>query len=179
MHAQTILDFWFKDIDQKQWWAKDNAFDALIKQRFGGVHEQATRGELFNWRKSAEGRLAEIIILDQFSRNIFRDLPRAFAYDGIALVLAQEATFNGADKAIPTDWRSFMYMPFMHSESLAIHEQAVKLFDQPGLEYNFEFELKHKIIIEKFGRYPHRNQILNRQSTPEELEFLRQPGSSF
>ncbi|MET0356495.1 MAG: DUF924 family protein [Cellvibrio sp.] len=179
MHAQVILDFWFKEISQKQWWEKDKVFDQLIKQRFSAVHEQATRGELFSWRATAEGRLAEIIVLDQFSRNMFRDSFLAFAYDGLALVLAQEAIFNGADKSLPIDWRSFMYMPFMHSESLVIHERAVKLFDQPGLEYNLEFELKHKIIIEKFGRYPHRNEILHRSSTPEELEFLRQPGSSF
>lgn len=179
MQPQTILDFWFKEVDPKQWWAKDTAFDQLIKQRFSKVYEQATRGELFGWRTSAEGRLAEIIVLDQFSRNMFRDSPESFAQDTLALVLAQEAISSGADKLIPIEQRSFLYMPFMHSESLIIHEQAVKLFGQPGLEYNLDFELKHKVIIEKFGRYPHRNEILKRSSTEAELEFLRQPDSSF
>jgi uncharacterized protein (DUF924 family) len=179
MHYQTILDFWFKEIGPQQWWAKDSAFDQLITQRFAGVYAKAARGELFDWRVTVEGRLAEIIVLDQFSRNMFRDLPASFAQDALALVLAQEAIFNQADKAIPIEWRSFMYMPFMHSESLIIHEQAVKLFDQKGMEYNLDFELKHKVIIEKFGRFPHRNKILNRVSTAEELEFLQQPNSSF
>lgn len=179
MHYQTILDFWFKEISPQKWWGKDIAFDQLIRQRFTDIHHQAARGELFNWRVTAEGRLAEIIILDQFSRNMFRDSYLAFAQDNLALVLAQEAIFKGADTLIPVEWRSFMYMPFMHSESLVIHEQAVKIFDQPGLEYNLEFELKHKVIIEKFGRYPHRNEILKRESTKEEREFLLQADSSF
>lgn len=179
MNQQAILDFWFKEINSQKWWAKDAAFDQLIRQRFSDIHQQATRGELFSWRVTAEGRLAEIIILDQFSRNMFRDSERAFAQDSLALVLAQEAIFNDADKVIPLEWRSFMYMPFMHSESLTIHEQAVKIFNQPGLEYNLEFELKHKVIIEKFGRYPHRNELLGRESSAEEREFLLQAHSSF
>lgn len=179
MHQQTILDFWFKEISPQKWWAKDAAFDQLIRQRFSDIHQQATRGELFGWRVTAEGRLAEIIILDQFSRNMFRDSARAFAQDSVALILAQEAIFNDSDKVIPLEWRSFMYMPFMHSESLTIHEQAVKIFNQPGFEYNLEFELKHKVIIEKFGRYPHRNELLGRESSAEEREFLLQADSSF
>lgn len=179
MNYQTVLDFWFKEISPQQWWVKDSAFDQLIRQRFLDIHTKASCGELFSWRVTAEGRLAEIIILDQFSRNMFRDSPNSFAQDTLALVLAQEAIFNGADKVIPAEWRSFMYMPYMHSESLVIHEQAVKLFDQKGMEYNLDFELKHKVIIEKFGRFPHRNKILNRISTAEELEFLKQPDSSF
>ena len=179
MQYQTIIDFWFTDISPNLWWEKDAGFDELIRQRFALVHAQAVQGELFSWRTTAEGRLAEIIVLDQFSRNIFRDSAQAFAYDALALVLAQEAVANDADKIIPIAWRSFMYMPFMHSESLLIHEKAVELFDQQGMEYNLDFELKHKVIIEKFGRYPHRNAILNRQSTPQEVEFLQQPNSSF
>ena len=179
MHYQTVLDFWFKEISPQQWWVKDEDLDQLIKTRFSDMHPKAALGELFSWRDSSEGRLAEIIVLDQFSRNMFRDLPESFAQDSLALVLAQEAIFNNADKTLPTEWRSFMYLPFMHSESLIIHNEAVRLFDQKGMEYNLDFERKHKVIIEKFGRYPHRNNILRRESTPEELQFLKQPGSSF
>ena len=179
MQYQPVLDFWFKEISPQQWWVKDEDLDQLIKTRFSDVHRKAALGELFSWRDSSEGRLAEIIVLDQFSRNMFRDLPESFAQDSLALVLAQEAIFNNADKTLPTEWRSFMYLPFMHSESLIVHNEAVRLFDQKGMEYNLDFERKHKVIIEKFGRYPHRNHILKRESTPEEREFLKQPGSSF
>lgn len=179
MDYQSVLQFWFEEIEPKKWWVKDPAFDQLLRERFGKLHAQAARGELFAWRKTAEGRLAEIIVLDQFSRNIFRDTPAAFAQDVLALVLAQEAVVAGADKSLPEKQCSFLYMPFMHSESLAIHDVAVKLFSKPGLEGNLDFEMKHKVIIEKFGRYPHRNEILGRASTAEELEFLKQPNSGF
>jgi uncharacterized protein (DUF924 family) len=124
-------------------------------------------------------RLAEIIVLDQFSRNMYRDTPQSFAYDVIALVLAQEAVAQGAHRELALPKRSFVLMPYMHSESLLVHEQAMQLFDQPGLEDDLDFERRHKSIIERFGRYPHRNAILGRTSTAEELEFLKQPGSSF
>ncbi|WP_163833882.1 DUF924 family protein [Spartinivicinus ruber] len=176
---QDILEFWFNEITPQQWWIKDADFDQLIKDRFSPVHQQAANGELFSWRNQAEGRLAEIIIIDQFSRNIFRDQPEAFKWDSMAVVLAQEAVAQQVDKKLTIKQRGFLYMPYMHSESLVIHEQAVKLFSQPGLEDNLEFELKHKVIIEQFGRYPHRNQVIGRQSTPAELTFLAQPGSSF
>ena len=179
MDYQAVIDFWFEEIDQKKWWIKDEAFDELVRQRFLAVHQQAKAGELFEWRKTAAGRLAEIIVLDQFSRNMFRDSAMAFAQDALALVLAQEAVSLGMDKTLPMQQRSFLYMPFMHSESLKIHEVAVGLFGQDGMEGNLDFELKHKVIIENFGRYPHRNSILGRQSTPAEVEFLKQPNSSF
>lgn len=174
-----VIRFWFEESAPEQWWKKDPAFDALIRERFGDVHRAAGRGELFAWRNVAAGRLAEVIVLDQFSRNMYRDTPLAFAFDGMALVLAQEAVARGADRELPSPQRAFLYMPYMHSESLLIHEQAVRLFDQPGLEKNLEYELKHRAIIERFGRYPHRNAILGRASTPEEQEFLAQPGSAF
>jgi len=179
MQPQTILDFWFSEMTPQQWWEKDAAVDRMIRQRFSEVHASGTRGELFTWRTTAAGRLAEIIILDQFSRNMFRDSAQAFAQDTVALVLAQEAVSQGADKDLPDAQRSFMYMPYMHSESLAIHEQGVALFSQKGMEYNLEFELKHKVIIETFGRYPHRNVLLGRESTEAEIEFLKQPNSVF
>lgn len=179
MTYQDVLTFWFEEIEPVSWWKRDEAFDALLIERFSTLHTLAVQGEMFWWRTGPEGRLAEIIVLDQFSRNIFRDTPLAFAFDPIALALAQEAVGRGADQALTPVQRSFLYMPFMHSESLKIHQVAVELFSKNGVENNLEFELKHKAIIERFGRYPHRNTILGRESTVEEIEFLKQPGSSF
>lgn len=178
MH-QAILEFWFEELKPANWWEKSPRLDDTIRQRFGELHRRAAGGELWHWRGSAEGRLAEIIILDQFSRNLYRDRPEAFAQDGMALVLAQEAISLGLDEELPVVQRSFMYMPFMHSESLAIHDRAVKLFDVPGMESSLDYEHRHRDIILRFGRYPHRNAILGRPSTDEEQQFLRQPGSSF
>ncbi|MEE4242613.1 MAG: DUF924 family protein [Desulfopila sp.] len=176
---ETVLKFWFDDTSPAQWWKKDEDFDEVIRQRFTAVHRQAVRCELFYWRSTAHGRLAEILILDQFSRNMFRNSPQAFANDPLALALAQEAVACGADRQMSAVKRSFFYLPFMHSESRIIHEEAEKLYSQPGLESNLEWEIKHRKIIERFNRYPHRNDILGRQSTAEEREFLKQPGSSF
>ncbi|MBT8074420.1 MAG: DUF924 domain-containing protein [Xanthomonadales bacterium] len=178
MYAQ-VIEFWFEEIESSMWWKKDDAFDALLVERFGDIHTRANSCELFEWRERPLGRLAEVIVLDQFSRNMFRDSPRAFASDALSLALSQEAIARGDDKALTAVQRSFLYMPFMHSESLEIHEIAVQLFRNNGIQANLEFEFKHKEIIEKFGRYPHRNQVLGRQSTPEEIEFLAGPGSSF
>ena len=174
-----IITFWFKTIEPKSWWIKDTDFDNLLKNKFSDIHQSAVQGELWHWRETALGRLAEIIVIDQFSRNMYRNTAKAFLYDPIALVLSQEAIRQQANKQLQGKELSFLYMPFMHSESLAIHHQAVKLFAEPGLEGNVNFEKRHFDIIERFARYPHRNEILNRQSTPEELEFLEQPGSSF
>ena len=177
--ADTVLDFWFKECTPAQWWAKSDAFDRMIETRFGALHSAAVRGELYAWRDSPDGRLAEIIVLDQFSRNIYRDQPRAFAADSMALALAQTAVQLKADRALDPARRAFLYLPYMHSESLPIHALAVDLYRQPGLEANFDIELRHRKILERFGHYPHRNAILGRPSTPEEVEFLRTPGSSF
>lgn len=179
MQPDQILAFWFEQIDRKLWWATDPDFDARIQAAYGGVLEQAAAGEWSAWRIDARGRLAEIIVLDQFSRNIFRGSPRAFAQDPIALVLAQEAVAAGALAHLSGDERAFLIMPFMHSESPQIHVAAETLFRDFASKSNYEFELRHKVIIDRFGRYPHRNQILGRSSTPEEIEFLKAPGSSF
>ena len=176
---EDILNFWFNELSPAQWWVKDENLDAEIERRFSALHAQAARCELFDWRMAAKGRLAEIIILDQFSRNIFRDTPQAFANDPLALALAQEALAVDADKALSPTERSFLCLPFMHSESAEIHKVAVMLYGLPGLEDNLDFELQHQSIITRFGRYPHRNKILGRESTPEEIEFLKQPGSGF
>lgn len=174
-----VLEFWFNELEPKQWFVKERDLDAMIEAHFSLLVEQARAGELFSWRVTPQGRLAEIILIDQFSRNIFRDKSESFSADPVALVLAQEAIGAGADQRLDVQERAFLYMPFMHSESQAIHEQAVVLFDQPGLEYNLEFEYKHKAIVDRFGRYPHRNEILGRKSTEEEIAFLKEPGSSF
>jgi uncharacterized protein (DUF924 family) len=174
----TILHFWFQETTPAQWWRVDPAFDQLIRDRFSTLHEQANRCELFEWRATPQGRLAEVIVLDQFSRNMHRGTPLAFASDALALALAQEAVACGADKALSSVELPFLYMPFMHSESPAIHVVAERLFREAGLP-NLDFELRHKAIIDRFGRYPHRNAILGRESTAEELAFLKLPGSSF
>lgn len=179
MRAQDIVYFWFTEIEEKKWWVKDPAFDAFLKRRFGAVHRAACAGELSSWRTDWCGRLAEIIVIDQFSRNIYRDSAKAFAWDGIALTLAQEAVRLGLDRQVPHHMLAFLYIPYMHSESAAIHEVAVKLFTAAKLESNIKFELAHKAIIDRFGRYPHRNAALGRKSTAAELEFLSGPGSSF
>jgi uncharacterized protein (DUF924 family) len=178
MH-QHIYEFWFKEISPAQRWKVDPAFDQLIRDRFAMIHAQANRCELFEWRREPLGRLAEIIVLDQFSRNMYRGTPAAFASDPLALALAQEAVASGADRLLTPDERVFLYMPYMHSESNAIHEIAVRLFEANGIRSNLEFEWRHKAIIDRFGRYPHRNAILGRESTAEEIAFLKQPGSSF
>lgn len=176
---KEVLKFWFEESSPSQWFSKDDKFDQLISERFLEIHSKAVRCELFGWRKSGRGRLAEIIVLDQFSRNMFRGSPLAFANDPIALVLAQEAVSLGIDKGLTTTERGFIYLPFMHSESKKIHEIAEKIYSQHGMESSLEWEIKHKRIIEKFGRYPHRNKALGRKSTQQELDFLEQPNSSF
>lgn len=184
MQAQDILHFWFEELTDKQHFAKDTALDELIRTRFTATLQAAARCELFAWRQtatgaSAEGALAEIIVLDQFSRNVYRDTPRAFAQDALALALAQVMVANGQDQLLSPTQRRFAYMPYMHSESPLIHTQAVQLFTQPGLEGVLDFELRHQAIIDRFGRFPHRNALIGRVSTPEELAFLSGPGSSF
>lgn len=177
---ELVLKFWFAELQPAQWFNGGAELDELISQRFSAVLQRAAAGELEAWRASAQGRLAEIIVLDQFSRNLYRNSPKAFAQDGMALALSQEAVRSGALQQLDDEQqRSFLLMPYMHSESALVHEQAVPLFrDFTGGE-TYRFELLHKDIIDRFGRYPHRNAVLGRESTAEELEFLQQPGSSF
>lgn len=174
-----VLNFWFREIEPRQWWAVDPEFDARIRDRFLPLLEQAAGGELSGWRQTPEGRVAEVIVLDQFSRNIFRNTPRAFLQDPLALDLAQEAVASGALEQLDSTERVFLLMPYMHSESVIVHVEAKQLFKKWVPQSNYDFELRHKAIIDQFGRYPHRNKILGRISTPEEEEFLKQPGSSF
>ena len=174
-----ILDFWFKDIDPALWFKTDADFDALIRARFLNVMQRAAAAELHAWRDTASGRLAEIIVLDQFSRNVYRGTAQAFAQDGIALVLAQEAIASGALEVLDATQRSFLLLPYMHSESAAIHVEAEALYKAHTEGDYYGFELRHKAIIDQFGRYPHRNAVLGRASTEAERAFLSQPGSSF
>lgn len=177
--SAEVLSFWFDEIDSKSWWSAEAAFDDLVRRRFADRLRSASHAELFSWRETPRGRLAEIIVLDQFSRNIHRGSPLAFAQDPMALALAQEAISRNAHLELSPVERGFMFLPFMHSESMVIHDVAEALYRAHGLKENYDFELRHKAIIARFGRYPHRNGILGRASTPDELEFLKQPGSSF
>jgi len=176
---EYIIDFWFNAIDNKLWFKKDNEFDLLLTAQFGQLHTIAAKAELYHWRTSAEGRLAEIIVLDQFSRNIHRNTAQAFASDPLALALAQEAVSLNCLQELDPIKQSFLLMPYMHSESEAIHDVAIELFNNTGLDKTIDSELRHRAIIKQFGRYPHRNKILGRESSEAELEFLDSPGSSF
>ncbi len=165
-----VLRFWFETLTPKQWFKKSTNLDAQISEAFEKTFNEVVAGETASWRDSAEGRLAEVIVLDQFTRNMFRNTAKAYRYDSLALALAQEAVRGGHDKALPESQRVFLYMPYMHSESHKIHVDAMLLFkDLPNLNY----EIRHKEIIDLFGRYPHRNEVLGRESTAEELEFLK------
>ncbi|WP_019671854.1 DUF924 family protein [Psychrobacter lutiphocae] len=177
--AQQVLDFWFDTANQPYWFAKEDSFDAKIKTQFGETLQAATAGECAHWRNTVEGALAEIIVLDQFSRNLYRNSAQAFAQDGMALVLAQQIIQHPDYSKLSQKQQMFAIMPFMHSESAKIHEQALILFEQLGDATALDFEIRHKQIIDKFGRYPHRNAVLGRKSSTEEVKFLQQPNSSF
>jgi uncharacterized protein (DUF924 family) len=198
MEFESVLDFWFGRLDSfgradpehaARWWKKDPSFDRTLRQRFAAVHEAVASGERDDWLAMPRGRLAFVIVLDQFSRNMFRDTPRMFAYDTAALIAAREGVAQGAPRLLARDERQFLYMPFMHSEDLADQELSVSLFaalrDEPPLEASkhsgdqLSFAKRHCEIIKRFGRFPHRNALLGRAPTPEEIEFLAQPGSSF
>lgn len=178
MHEQ-VLAFWFEEIEPRQWWVADPAFDAQVRERFLPTLEAASRGELYAWRTTPAGRVAEVIVLDQFSRNLYRSTPQAFAQDPMALALAQEAVALGVLDELSPMQRTFLLMPYMHSESVLIHVQAERLFKAWAPPDNYRYELQHKAIVDRFGRYPHRNAILGRVSSAEEIAFLKLPGSSF
>lgn len=177
--SEDILRFWFEALEPKQWWSKDAALDALIAECYAPLLASAARCELHAWRATPRGRLAEVIVLDQFPRQIHRDTPQAFACDPLALALAQEAVARGGDAALTPIERVFLYLPYMHSESAAIQQVSVALYERNGLPDNLDFARRHKAIVDRFGRYPHRNAILGRASTPEEIAFLAEPGSRF
>ena len=179
MPATKVIKFWFEDIESRQQFSKDPKFDQVVRTKFTKTYHLAVQGLLYAWREHSLYALAEIIVLDQLLRNMFRGTPKAFQADTIALILAQEAIRKKFDMELDNSKKSFFYMPFMHSESKEMHDIALFLFDQPGLEDGFNFEVKHKAIIDHFGRYPQRNEMLKRKSTDDELDFLSQPGSLF
>lgn len=184
--AREVLDFWFgpsPHAARAEWFRKDPAFDAAIRARFGAALERALSGAFRGWRADPHGALAHVVLLDQFTRNAFRDTPRAFAGDVEALATASAAVDAGFDRALDRYERGFLYLPFEHSEDLAMQERSLALFarlrDDTGDAAPLEWAEKHAAIIRRFGRYPHRNAILGRPSTPEEIAFLSEPGSSF
>jgi uncharacterized protein (DUF924 family) len=168
----TILNYWFEETTGKQKFTKDPEFDAKVKQRFEETYWDIINGKTNSWRTTPEGRLAEIIVLDQFARNMFRNDKQAFAGDALALTLARDARNVGADKEVEENRRTFFYMPYMHSESKEAHIEALAIFKEVGGK-NLKYEIKHKAIIDRFGRYPHRNKLLGRNSTQEEISFLK------
>ncbi len=189
--AQAVLDFWFLPPDnpgygqsRAEWFRKDEAFDARIAERFGALIDDALAGGLRAWEATPHGALARLIVLDQLTRNVHRGTPRAFAGDAQALALAQSLTEQGLDQQLPPMLRAFAYLPFEHAEDLAMQARAVELVQllsqaQPGFDGMLDYAERHQEVIARFGRFPHRNAMLGRPSTPEEVEFLRQPGSSF
>ena len=175
----TILAFWFDEITPQQWFKKDESFDNLLRDRFGETVTAARSGALDIWADNATGCLALIIVLDQFTRNIYRDTPLAFSGDEMALALAMRCIQRGYLDTPNSDHRHFMLMPLMHSEDLAIQEMSIPLFEKHTSPMTVDFAIKHRDIIARFGRFPHRNTILGRPSSDEEIAFLEQPGSSF
>jgi len=195
---ERVLSFWLGQLDARglaspeqsaRWWKKDGTFDQEIRDQFEGEHAAIVAGRRQAWLRSARGRLAYVIVVDQFSRNMYRETPRMFAADDLALRAALGAIEGGLDRALPLAGRVFMYLPLMHSEDAEVQELCVEQFTllrdelsgeaREHVETNLEFAIRHRDIVARFGRFPHRNQILGRESTLQESEFLKQPGSSF
>ena len=189
--AAAVLDFWFGapgssefGSARKAWFAKDAAFDASIRERFGALVERALRGEFEAWSAEPRSALAQVIVLDQFTRNAFRGTPRSFAGDARALAAASRMVGARQDEALPPFMRGFVYLPFEHAEGLAMQDEAIRLFtrlvsEAPEHGDMLDYAHRHRDVIERFGRFPHRNDILGRQSTAEEAAFVKQPGSGF
>ena len=177
--AEEVLAFWFGELRPEDWFNGGDEVDSRIRERFLDLHEALRERVPDEWRASARGTLAAVIALDQFPRNVYRGDPRAFAADATALAVAREALERGFDRELSEDERKFLYLPFEHSEDPAEQARSVALFSTLGDESAVDYARRHKVIIDRFGRFPHRNGILGRPSTPEELAFLREPGSSF
>jgi len=201
--SEAILDYWFNGLNDqtlidlesptvKRWFSGEDATDREIRERFEEYHLQAARGEYKAWEDTPRGRLALVILLDQFPRNLYRGLPEAFATDPMALDLCLRSMEEGLDEPLALIERAFLYMPLMHAESVEMQGKCKQQFsllvdlakerspvNVGYFTYSHEFAVKHAVIIERFGRFPHRNAILGRQSTPEEVEFLKEPDSSF
>jgi uncharacterized protein (DUF924 family) len=181
MTHTDILAFWFGPHDERrpEWFRKDEAFDAAIRNHFDAAISAALAGELRAWDAAPDGALARVLVLDQFTRNVFRGTPRAFAGDALALEAARAMVARGDDARLPPLRRTFVYLPYEHAEDLAMQQESVRLMSALGHAQTTDYALRHLATIERFGRFPHRNAILGRVSTDEETEFLKQPGSGF
>lgn len=175
----AVLSFWFEELTAEEWFAKSAKIDAVIRDRFAPTHLALAKGVPEAWRADAEAHLAAVIVLDQFSRNIYRDTPLAFATDGLALKEARAAVGRGHDQALGAERRVFFYMPFEHSENLGDQNRAVELIARLGNETYTRYAEAHRDVIAEFGRFPHRNAILGRTSTPAEERYLAKPGAGF
>lgn len=178
---QEILNFWFTETQPQQWFQKNEEFDQKIKENFLEIYEMARKGLLDDWKKDADGCLALVILLDQFPRNMFRGSPQAFATDSQALLIAKHAVGKGFDQILEPVKRGFLYMPFQHSESMADQKRSVELFgkmkeDNP---VGYQYAQRHYDVIDEYGRFPHRNKVLERENTPEEEDYLAQPNAGF
>lgn len=180
--ADEVLDFWFRETDREDWFERSDGFDQVIRDRFAQAVETARAGGYAGWCDTPRGSLAVIILIDQFSRNIYRDSPRAWSADDVALSCTKRAIARAYDADLGIEERKFLYMPLMHSEVLADQEQCVELFGRLATDadhVSLEFAIRHRDIVARFGRFPHRNEILGRESTAEERAFLEEPNSSF
>ncbi|NWG46178.1 MAG: DUF924 domain-containing protein [Alphaproteobacteria bacterium] len=177
--SEALLAFWFEELDESQWWVQDGALDAEIARRFGAAHDAAATGALDGWAEDPRGALALVLLLDQFPRNLFRDSPRAFATDGMAVAVARGAIEAGRDRALSPRERGMLYMPLMHAEDRALQAECVRLFEGLGREDQLGFARRHKIVIDRFGRFPHRNPVLGRATTAEEAAFLAEHPAGF
>lgn len=176
---ESVLEFWFSELTPKDWWVKDDSLDRRIAKRFAPLHLALSRDVPTEWRATPEARLALVIVLDQFPRNIYRGSPLAFATDGLALKEAKAARAVGADMAVGEDRRVFFYMPFEHAEDPDEQARCVSFCEALGNENLLDYARRHQAVISRFGRFPHRNPILGRKSTPEEDAYLAEPGAGF
>ena len=178
---KDILNFWFKESQPQQWFQKNPEYDELIRSRFLEVYEIARQGALDEWKNDADGVLALCLLLDQFPRNMFRDTPQSFAADDQALLIAKYALSKGLDQVVSPQKRRFVYLPFEHSEKLIDQKKSLELFETLKLDdpLSYDYALRHYKIIEKYGRFPHRNTILGRDNTPEEDEYFSNGGVGF
>jgi uncharacterized protein (DUF924 family) len=174
-----VIGFWFEELGRPRWFVKNDAVDAAIRDRFLVLYEVLSTWPAVDALASAERALATVLVLDQFPRNLFRDTAQAFATDELARAVARGALAEGLDRELPPDRRIFLYLPFEHSEAKADQARAVALISALGEEEYTRYALAHKAVIDRFGRFPHRNAVLGRPSTPEEEDFLKEPGSSF
>ncbi|MEO1067411.1 MAG: DUF924 family protein [Pseudomonadota bacterium] len=177
--ADDVLAFWFEELEPKQHFVKDEALDATIKARFFDLHRALMDGSVPDFTATARGKFAAIIVLDQFSRNMFRGEDAAFASDARALDLAKSLVWSGDDMGFTDDERVFLYMPYMHAENLNDQDDCVRLFEVLGRPDNIDYALQHRDVIRRFGRFPQRNDALDRPSTPEEIDFITTPGTGF